>query len=1353
MKPTPHHSRSGAALVIILAFMVMLLVLLLAFFSQSTLQQQISKSSASLVTADVFARGAAASIIGDLQQEIAAGSISTNVVTGTVTNTLYYPANSSNMVPSLSGNTNMTNAGLENLLKVSGTSPVFSVTGAAGTSNGPVRGSASTTTTASYNGRSISLARWNKPLLIARQSPASTTDFSPTNAFSAPQWILVARNGSNPTNWSSTMSWSPTNPATVIGRYAYVIYHEGGLLDANVAGYPTALTNATTAPGPYVPFKGGSFFADLTQIGLTANQITALVGWRNDASAQATGTFPTYTIPGNGINYATNVLANTNGFLITYNNSASGGTNSDRQFTSRQQLIEFLKAADSSGLTNALNALPYLGTFSRDLDQPSYSPATNRPKIVATYTTNTPYLGGNNQSGLEDLDNPSFLATRVATSFTRNDGSTAQVGEPLVKKRFALNRLAWLTYKGPSADLYASTPSDPVLQQYLSNGISLSLITNGTTNNISKYFGLNWDTTNHRWSYSHGDPGKGICCLPELVAGRVTSSLKTTGTITNAPREPDFFELIKASINVGSLGKASWANSTLTQGYEAMRDANVNEQIIQIGANLIDQFDPDGFPTRIRFAGATGGGHEFRGVEDLPYIYRVRTQVIQISLPDPNVGAPSTTTASALYDPTNNLIQVGTNWVTFNNTGMAASILMPELWNPHDASRPLPPSSLMPTEFHLTSDTTDPEGANTTYDTVSAVSRGNLYITNNGIVNTYLCKTDATNPYYFMTSPPYLPDYFLPSKAGSLRGSGPNQNNDIQFNVDPNYPGQFREPTALFIPGLPAGSNLKYGPKDWVIGGGKFRTNDPSLPLNTDKTAMLELGDASHPYIGICIGVAPLAWITTTNIPNTNNIKDLTNSYYVKINSGLTPWGGISRGFITHHLWYMDPFGTLQIYDEKYSGYVNGVQQANGIGWPQGTTQVGVAGTPRLDAAGGYSMVFNDPRTRRWGSGMLNGAYLSPILSYTTGIPSPVCVTWRNNQSDDGLVNLSALQINFPNTNSGWYPTTLNTNTAGVATGLMSQNNPAAVGTSGTLPAGWYTDPDGVTRRAMGGYVSTTTLPASTPIGLPNVVASVVDATTALCTPATNSTSYTPKYVSTFTVSPGQNLGRPIVLNRPFKNVGEMAYTFSDTPWKNLDLSTPESGNTALLDVFTINDKSGPQALVAGRVNLNTRQAPVVRALLAGGARDDAGLLINALTLSSVTNLANALVDHTTVTNPPLRNPAELVGSYVTGSGTNTVYHGYSELLTSIEAASPLGSSAYSIQRYRESPIRALSNVGSTRVWNLMIDLVAQTGRYPVSATSLDQFAVEGEKRYWLHIAIDRLTGKILDSQLEVVTE
>ncbi len=67
--------------------------------------------------------------------------------------------------------------------------------------------------------------------------------------------------------------------------------------------------------------------------------------------------------------------------------------------------------------------------------------------------------------------------------------------------------------------------------------------------------------------------------------------------------------------------------------------------------------------------------------------------------------------------------------------------------------------------------------------------------------------------------------------------------------------------------------------------------------------------------------------------------------------------------------------------------------------------------------------------------------------------------------------------------------------------------------------------------------------------------------------------------------------------------------------------------------------------------------------------------------------------------------------------------------------------------------MRALTDAGQTRTWNLMIDVIAQSGKYPPTANNLSQFVVEGEKRYWLHIAIDRFTGEVINQQLEAVYE
>ena len=82
-------------------------------------------------------------------------------------------------------------------------------------------------------------------------------------------------------------------------------------------------------------------------------------------------------------------------------------------------------------------------------------------------------------------------------------------------------------------------------------------------------------------------------------------------------------------------------------------------------------------------------------------------------------------------------------------------------------------------------------------------------------------------------------------------------------------------------------------------------------------------------------------------------------------------------------------------------------------------------------------------------------------------------------------------------------------------------------------------------------------------------------------------------------------------------------------------------------------------------------------------------------------------------------------------------------------------------EEQKETIARALAEVGQTRTWNLLIDVIAQTGRYSPDASNISQsnkFIVEGEKRYWLHIALGRDlnddgTVDVLGTQLEQVIE
>jgi hypothetical protein len=580
-----HPSRSGmntaergAALIVVLAFVAMLLVLLMAFFSKSTLQQQVSKSSSTVGLADIFAQGVVDTIIGDLKQEIADGSVATNIVTGAVTNTVYYPATNVNMVPRPVGIA--TNTNFLNLVKVSTNLPFYSLTNSNGTLvNGVSRATTNSTTNASANGRYISTARWNKPLFLKTTNTLSAADLAPASAFVPPSWILVSRAGTNPTSWNSSVQWSASNPSTVVGRYAYTIYNEGGVLDVNVAGYPqipltSIVAGAITATNHMISnaaTKAALSYADLTNLPyvfggttlypFTNNALLLLLNWRNAATLQSASPTAVATAPGI-TNFVKMVTTATNGFLSSSptNYVTGGNTNTDRQFVNRQQLISFfMNRIGASNNPQLLNMLPYLGTFSRGLEQPSYLPSTNRPRVLPVAS------GGTLAYGNDDVINPSFLSVRVTNSFTVTTplgiSETHSVGDPLVKKRFPLNRLVWLTYQGPSANRTipassnaASTDQDMwlLVNKY---GISPNYLAQGTAANIQQYFGLTWNSSSNCWTYVHNDNGAGtgapIKKLSDVAALSGTSA-----------READFFELIKGTIGVGSLGNALLKNNT-----------------------------------------------------------------------------------------------------------------------------------------------------------------------------------------------------------------------------------------------------------------------------------------------------------------------------------------------------------------------------------------------------------------------------------------------------------------------------------------------------------------------------------------------------------------------------------------------------------------------------------------------------------------------------------------------------------------------------------------------------------------------------------------------------------------------
>jgi hypothetical protein len=233
------------------------------------------------------------------------------------------------------------------------------------------------------------------------------------------------------------------------------------------------------------------------------------------------------------------------------------------------------------------------------------------------------------------------------------------------------------------------------------------------------------------------------------------------------------------------------------------------------------------------------------------------------------------------------------------------------------------------------------------------------------------------------------------------------------------------------------------------------------------------------------------------------------------------------------------------------------------------------------------------------------------------------------------------------------------------------------------------------------------------------------------------------------------------LLNRRFENVGEFGYAYkpasttttptptpSATPSNTLDFASAASKDRAMLDFFTYNTASSRE----GVVDLNTRNGPVLASVIRGAWLRDPGYEILPsptpapptilVSQSDALAAAQAIVQETTSTDPtrgPVLNRA-----------------GVARLA---EVAAAAVANLANSDEAKKTIARALAEVGQARTWNVMIDVIAQTGRYtpgttpPLDNGNANKFIVEGEKRYWLHIALDRDDGKVLGSQLEEVIE
>jgi Tfp pilus assembly protein PilX len=1128
-----NRGRGGFALVFALAMLVLLMTIVLAYFSNAMLHRQISVASAANLKVQLITKTAADLILDDFQHEIEAGSLAdanpkltmpirrpiTLTANGTGVTNMLAPS----VVPQRIGN-----GGVTNIVKVSRSGLSFFTNGSGyrtlsdRAANGLARASSISTTNTSANGRFLTKERWLAPKLMGD---------SETNAFTVPDWIYLNRKGETPTDFTASAlttaaNSNSTNTGFVIGRYAYTVYDVGGLLDINVIGNALPSTNnAIRGLAHQVSLSNGIG-------GVSVPNFTNFVAWRSAVSSTNTN------------------AASGSGGLFDPKRNFIDVPASEQAFVNRQDLLNYV-AQSGSPIPSA--ALPFLTTFSRDLNAPSYEPNSARSKLPATPSA--------------DVMNPAILTARFTTNVTLSRPDTGSItvnsGTPVMVRRFPLSKL----------NIFAQTNPDPTAMSY--------------------YFGLT-NVDPQTWKYSATNSSKGIYTLSEVAA------LK---------REPNFFEVLQAGILTGSIGK----NGTDTYTTESLKDSDPTLQIIQIGANIIDQWDANDVPTGIQYPKTAVDNWSLYGIENLPYIN-------QIGL----VG----------WRPTDDrdLFQV---WALF------------DVWNPHQNAKTLPNGvdgfRIVPTAgagrnslkyYTSVNYTSTPEYQD--YQT----STNNLVAINSGRVFSFSSTQDYSEP--------------------TTIGSTPTSKNDT--------PGILMHECRPGV-AIPAAA-LRSSALNVIVA---------KLEADTGKTVGVKAFNTCR-LRSWPIGPDYKGWEFALQVHRTGDPATKWYSYQKYESFGLNQFDTMSS-----------PVANSLSIDELPLNTQYGSPNA---------TLVNEFYTWRSKGATA-GMIKVDPRTSRFGlsgwSASSSSSSVNDFLGYST-----------RNSTNTFPANFLTDAGNIINTSVLWcFP-------VGLSVG-KDKNNILVSGFE-VIPA--FTKPPQANRAQIGLY----SLVANNPDVLSTNYPVRYSDPDSIIRPGDG-------YLGGFPTVRGQTNERPLMLNRAFRSVGELGYVFRDMPWKTLDFFSRRSADLGLLDMFSISDTDSSLPVVAGRVNLNSRQTAVLKTILLNANKFSSTVLSDA----EAQAIAQAIVTES-ASNPFLDKGDLVTRVFNKGTGTD-----------------PL--SADTFKTRREAALRALVEMGTTRTWNFLIDLVAQTGRFTAASKTGSDFMVQSEERVWIHVSIDRVTGEILEIRKENVNE
>jgi len=506
------HGTDAVALLMVLAFVALLSVLVVAYFNRTGTDRLLAGSSFNQSNADNFAKSALNIIVGDLKQEVFNGG--TTITTA-------------NIVPQRSG----TQTNMPNLIRRSVRSDAISAPGV-GSRASPVN----STTDVSTNGRSVSLARWNGHYLIPKSNTSNDRP-DPIASFVAPDWVIITRAGpstqTNLGNGTSALN-NPidTNPNYVIGRFGYAIYDEGGLLDINVAGFPSP----TPAPATSSGRKGTVAFADLTALPTTSSSfvsntaINRIIAWRNYATVQPSGSFPSFSFtPSASTRFANYFLDTVRNFGAISTTVLAGRT--DQGFVTRGELIQL-----RADIAASVNMLQYLGTFSRELNRPTSGSLTARWPLnrFDSFATTPP----SNSATIAAIQTYFGLSYIAATS-----------GPPAVGEHWEYVGTSGSTRQSaiPSASATVDSDLPTLLRNILPNSASTGEILSIVASLIDQR-DANSDTT---W-IEFGGPGP----AQKAYGVDINPVVDPSPSPSPAPRPANVVVLNRAFRNVGELGYA-----------------------------------------------------------------------------------------------------------------------------------------------------------------------------------------------------------------------------------------------------------------------------------------------------------------------------------------------------------------------------------------------------------------------------------------------------------------------------------------------------------------------------------------------------------------------------------------------------------------------------------------------------------------------------------------------------------------------------------------------------------------------------------------------------------------------------